>query len=121
VAPLPRLLLGADRPARAFIGHVEPTFDWTVQDPVTKQYQTDDLTRGVYEGFYQAKPEPVGLAMRSWFNRVGSLAIGHELEVQRRASLDYAAWYQLAMRDRSTMVILGDPCVIPRTVGGQAG
>jgi hypothetical protein len=38
VAPLPLALLGAKRPLRAFIGHVEPTFDWTLQNPVSSLY-----------------------------------------------------------------------------------
>ena len=37
VAPLPTALLGATKPARAFVGHVEPTFDWPLQDPETGQ------------------------------------------------------------------------------------
>ena len=32
VAPLPTALLGDPRPIRAFIGHVEPTFDYTIRD-----------------------------------------------------------------------------------------
>jgi hypothetical protein len=35
IAPLPKALLGAAKPMRAFIGHVEPTFDWTIRDPKT--------------------------------------------------------------------------------------
>ena len=35
VAPLPTHLLGCRRPARAFIGHVEPTFNWALLDPDT--------------------------------------------------------------------------------------
>ena len=35
--PLPRKLLGAEKPLRAFLGHVEPTFDWTLRDPETGQ------------------------------------------------------------------------------------
>jgi hypothetical protein len=33
ISPLPRALLGAEKPLRAFVGHVEPTFDWTLRDP----------------------------------------------------------------------------------------
>ncbi|MGH7305916.1 MAG: hypothetical protein ACRELZ_21735, partial [Candidatus Rokuibacteriota bacterium] len=39
-APLPRRLLGGEKPARAFVGHVEPTFDWTLRDPVNGQVTT---------------------------------------------------------------------------------
>ncbi|MFI5298329.1 MAG: hypothetical protein ACHREM_09545 [Polyangiales bacterium] len=37
VAPLPRALLGAPKPLRAFVGHVEPTFDWTLRSNATGQ------------------------------------------------------------------------------------
>jgi hypothetical protein len=40
VAPLPQRLLGAAKPLRAFIGHVEPTFDWTLRQPETGQVLT---------------------------------------------------------------------------------
>jgi hypothetical protein len=32
VAPLPTAPLSAPRPLRAFVGHVEPTYDWTIRD-----------------------------------------------------------------------------------------
>src|SRR5205807_2515028 len=41
VAPLPKRLLGHRRPLRAFVGHVEPTFDWTLRQPENGQAITD--------------------------------------------------------------------------------
>jgi AcrR family transcriptional regulator len=47
VAPLPTALLGAKKPARAFVGHVEPTFDWTLQNPDTNQILTDSIQKAL--------------------------------------------------------------------------
>ena len=41
--PLPRALLGATRPLRAFVGHVEPTFDWTLRQRQTGEHLTFPL------------------------------------------------------------------------------
>ena len=53
VAPLPRALLGAEKPLRAFIGHVEPTFDWTLRDPANKQVLTHVLCAALYDKLYE--------------------------------------------------------------------
>lgn len=47
-APLPRRLLGHPKPARAFLGQVEPTFDWTLSDPDTGQPLSNALCDAVY-------------------------------------------------------------------------
>jgi hypothetical protein len=116
IAPLPRRLLGSDRPARAFIGHVEPTFDWTIRQPKTGQYLTDSLIKGMYEGLFQRVPKPVGLALRPWFDPIGALAIAYDQEVSHNvladAPLDYAMWCQLAIRDRGSLVVIGDPAAL---------
>jgi hypothetical protein len=52
MAPLPRALLGAKKPLRAFIGHVEPTFDWTLRRPDTHQYLTAPLQTALYTNLY---------------------------------------------------------------------
>jgi hypothetical protein len=72
VAPLPRRLLGAAKPLRAFIGHVEPTFDWTLQDPDgTGVPRTHPLLSALYEHLYLR--EPLAFGFRDWWSTVGSL------------------------------------------------
>lgn len=112
-APLPRRLLGAERPLRAFVGHVEPTFDWTLRNPRSGQYLTDDLTRALYNELYLGSP--IGLAFRRWYNRVGVLSTQYGAA---RAAFDRGEspvadllFYQLAERDVKSLVILGDPTV----------
>jgi hypothetical protein len=124
VAPLPKLLLGVARPLRAFVGHVEPTFNWTIQQPDTKQPLTDGLREALHERLYRAQPEPVALAFARWYGAVGGL---------------YAQWYQArdrvdqgqasargdAMRllltalDRQSLVILGDPTAGPPALAAR--
>jgi len=113
VAPLPRALLGAKKPLRAFIGHVEPTFDWTIRQPATGQYLTSALQQALYDNIYGAMP--VGLAFADWYGTLGGLSI--EYESARKAynkgedTLSSVLYSQLATRDRQSMVILGDPTV----------
>ncbi|MEO7404695.1 MAG: hypothetical protein ABIU95_13585, partial [Burkholderiales bacterium] len=52
VAPLPLALLQAPKPARAFIGHVEPTFDWTIKQPATGQFLSASLTKSLYDDVF---------------------------------------------------------------------
>jgi hypothetical protein len=121
VAPLPTALLGATKPARAFVGHVEPTFDWPLQDPETGQPLglpfSDALTRNLYNAYRH----PVGSAFQG---------------VQSRAAAEFAVWWhatdeaqratdaaarqrkrEMALRaqlgglDWQGVVILGDPTV----------
>lgn len=117
VAPLPVALLGAKRPLGAFIGHVEPTFDWTLQNPANGQPLTTGLTRALYPNLYQRSPRTtVGHAFREWYLRLGSLAGAWENARQtfdagdRRT--DVLLYYQLAARDVQSTVILGDPAVM---------
>jgi hypothetical protein len=118
VAPLPQALLGAARPARAFIGQVEPTFNWTLQHPANLQYLTNDLQNCLYGGIYSAKPpKPVGLAFREHYQRVLGLAAEYALNLAlfnggAPGSPETLVLYaQLAMCDIRSMVILGDPTV----------
>lgn len=113
VAPLPRRLLGAPRPARAFIGHVEPTFDWTLRNQDSGQYLTDMLRFAMYDQLYGGKT--VGLALRDWYARIGPL--GQQFGIARQSYSrgddvgDRLLYYQLAQRDVQSLVVLGDPTV----------
>ena len=68
VSVLPRRLLGHLKPARAFIGQVEPTFDWTLKAPSAGQRLTSALCEAVYPVLYRQKP--VGLALADWHGQV---------------------------------------------------
>jgi hypothetical protein len=119
VAPLPRKLLGAEKPLRAFVGHVEPTFDWTLRAE-TGQVLTATIQRALYERMYRARPEPVAMAFESVYRHVGELLaqwndarskVNQAVPGARAAALRS----QLTALDRQSMVILGDPttCLPP--------
>ena len=111
VAPLPRALLGAKKPLRAFIGHVEPTFDWTLKQPATGQHLTRSIVRALYNNIYTSKP--VGLAFRDYYEPLGTLSTQYDRafeEFKRGQDTRGVMLYcQLAARDLQSMVILGDP------------
>lgn len=120
-APLPKALLGAKKPLRAFIGHVEPAFDWTLRDPENRQVFTTSLRQALYEHMHQQPPEPVGLAFRQFFHEVAALyqgwdavntAIAEEVNPEKREQSEkLAARLKLNALDRQSFVILGDPTV----------
>lgn len=122
-APLPRALLGADKPLRAFVGHVEPTFDWTMRFPPNRQRITASLQVALYDKLCAGLP--VGLALSPHYLPVGALLYGHTRAVAaynqapfgpagRPASagaLDMAVYSKVTAYDRLSTVILGDPTV----------
>jgi hypothetical protein len=118
IAPLPRALLGASKPLRAFIGHVEPTFDWTLRAPDTGQMLTTSLVEAIYDGLHQKTPETVGMAFQRSFRTVGQL-LGQWMQMRQDVVRNVpqaavaALRLQLASLDRQGMVILGDPTVSP--------
>jgi hypothetical protein len=111
-APLPKALLGAKKPLRAFIGHVEPTFDLSLRDVGTGQHLTGLLRTALYREIYTRKP--VGLAFSHWLSSGGVFS-----EPYTKALADFnknlpdarkvLLAYQLLSRDRANTVILGDP------------
>jgi len=113
VAPLPLALLSAPRPARAFLGHVEPTFDWTLRQPATGQLLTSALIAALYDELYLGAP--VGHAFRNWYAAAGThyaawdaVRLAYDGKEAANASLLY---HNLAARDVQTLVLLGDPAV----------
>jgi hypothetical protein len=52
VAPLAIALLEAPQPARTFIGHVEPTFNWTLRNPQTNQVLTSPICEALHGKMY---------------------------------------------------------------------
>ncbi len=113
VAPLPSAMLGCKKPLRAFIGHVEPTFDWTLQDPDTSQPLADSLQQALYTELYQ--PSPVGYAFRGWYDRLATLSASYEQELREFGrggnTRDSMLKDSLSARDVKSTVILGDPTV----------
>ena len=117
VAPLPRALLGAKKPLRAFVGQVEPTFDWTMRQPDTNGYLTGPLQLALFNHLYQ--PEPLGMALRPCYEKLGSLYTEYDQAFQDfnngADTTDTLLFCQLAARDVQSMVILGDPTAMLRT------
>ena len=115
-AELPRRLLGGPSPVRAFVGHVEPTFNWTLRDPDTGQLLTSSLRSALYGGLYKEHGEPVGQALHRHFSPIGgywSQWNQSRLRVNRGEDDAYrvARHARLAALDRQSVVILGDPTV----------
>ena len=114
VAPLPTRLLGAPQPLRAFVGHVEPTFDWTLIAGDTGQFLTGPLVDAVYPNLYRRCP--LGLAFRGHYAGVGELyaklarALADINDLVDGAR-DAATYYRLTASDRESLVLLGDPTV----------
>ena len=116
VAPLPRALLGAEHPARAFVGHVEPTFDYTIRQPETAQALTTGLVRALHDALYQEhQPGRVGHAFRPYFDPIATAAsqqvtLRRDYDLGRQVEQQLLTVY-LTARDRMSTVILGDPTV----------
>ena len=114
-APLPRALLGTVRPLRAFVGHVEPTFDWSIRQPATLQGLTTGITSALWERLFQKGSCPVGHAFERFYEPIGSLATQ---EVSLRKAFKPGSGVagqllqvQLRARDIASTVVLGDPTV----------
>ncbi len=117
-APLPRALLGAERPLRAFVGHVEPTFDWTLRHPDTRQFLSEPLIRAFYEGLYTGLP--VGMALEACRIAASSLLGTYQLAVDDLKATREGAGGVLAIelmaKDWRSLVLLGDPTCALRGV-----
>jgi hypothetical protein len=114
-APLPSRLLGVAQPLRAFVGHVEPTFDWTLLAQHTGQYLTGPLVDAVYPNLFLRWP--LGMALDGYYRGVGDL---YSKLNDARQQIDNgvagarveATYYRLTATDRESMVILGDPTTV---------
>jgi len=110
-----RELLSNDKPLRAFIGHVEPTFDWTIREGDTKQLLTSSILDALYNGFHRSSgPEPVAMAFEKNFDAVATLldAAGTAREQVQEGQLNLKSVMvrkKVAALDRRSLVILGDP------------
>lgn len=112
-SPLPRALLGAPKPLRAFIGHVEPTFDWTIRDRDTGQIRTGALVTALYQRLYQ--PMPIGHAFEPCHEQGPQLDAIHKRILRDNNQgidrLEEGLMCQLIAQDLESLVILGDPTV----------
>ena len=114
VSPLGEALLGAEEPLRAFIGHVEPTFDWPLLDPKTGGSLAQAIVDSLYARLFQPRAT-VGAALAPIFDQAGRFF--SELDKARQlaeAGLpdDKAILInRLSALDRQSLVILGDPAV----------
>lgn len=117
VAPLPRALLGSSEPLRAFVGHVEPTFDWTLRDPVTKQVLTHVLCESLHQELYQQdRRTPIGYALQRVYAEAGAFfgavdKARDQINKNQPGGRDWALYRQLVAMDRQTLVVIGDPTV----------
>jgi hypothetical protein len=121
VAPLPQALLGAKKPLRAFVGHVEPTFNWTLAHPKTGQYMTGGLVRAIAKQLVGQLP--IGYSFQDLFGTISpartlvddaqrAYSRGEDTEEIRRSMIRM----QLLARDIESTVILGDPtATLPTT------
>ncbi len=116
VAPLPRALLGRKDPIRAFVGHVEPTFSWTLVDPDRKTVLPSTIVECLYKRLFQrGPPAPLGWALENLHSEGASFLAGRRNP--KLDSLDPPLYRQLAGHDRLSTVILGDPVVaLPRAI-----
>ncbi|WP_027346548.1 hypothetical protein [Hamadaea tsunoensis] len=113
VGALPTALLGAPRPLRAFVGHVHPTFDWTLRMDSIRGHTTAGLVSALYNGLCGA--EPVGMAMDRLYREAGPrwqqrwTARGEYDRTGEERYLWEAMYAGLTALDRAMTVILGDP------------
>jgi hypothetical protein len=117
VAPLPTALLETDAPLRAFVGHVEPTFDWTLRNPANNQVLTYVLCTSLYDRLFRQHPRtPIGYALHDVFVEAGQFFGAWQvakagIDQNVPGMRDMALYNQLVAMDRQTLVIIGDPTV----------
>lgn len=117
IAPLPQRLLSHAKPLAAFIGHVEPTFNWTLRDPRTGQPLAHSIPHALYYGlFVGGGGRPVGWALSHIFNEAGTfLALwGQAVRNFNKGlpgAIESALINQLIALDRQHTVLLGCPTV----------
>ena len=116
VAPLPRLLLGASEPARAFVGHVEPTFDRGAKNPETGEFFNGGLLDAFYQHLFLKDAPPIGYALQTFYRPFVNLR-ATRARYQRRWNGNKADGREgvlgtlLRASDVSNTVLLGDPTV----------
>lgn len=122
VSPAPLALLTRTPPVRAVFGHVEPTFDWTLRDPETKQRFGHDIISALTSQLHSGIP--LGMILEEYYAGVGSLVSAWATrsddfsDTHDRAILVDMTRLRLTAWDRQSLVLLGDPTVrIPAITG----
>jgi hypothetical protein len=114
VAPAVLRMLGRERPVRAVIGHVEPTFDLTLRVAETQQGLGGDIVDALSKNLFSG--QPLGLAFTEYRLNVGELYTQYVTTLDQRNRGDLSVRprltrLRLSALDRQSMVILGDPTV----------
>lgn len=113
-APAAVAALGRKKPVRAVIGHVEPTFSWTLQAPDTPQPLGGAIVSALSSHLYAGEPlayafreyrAAVGQLHTSWFTLNDRLRGGDASVIEKMTRL------RLSAIDRQSLVLLGDPTV----------
>lgn len=114
VAPAAIALLGRASPVRAVVGHVEPTFDWTLRDEHTGQGLGAQLVAALSTNLFAG--QPIGLAFEAYRYGVGRL--NTDWQKTRALLSGKSTWVRPALTrmrltamDRQSLVLLGDPTV----------
>lgn len=115
VAPAPLRMLGRTNPIRGFLGHVEPTFDWTLRVSCTGQGLGHHIVSALSDNLFGGA-QPLGYAFSDYRADVGVLHTQWADAVQEVADGDVtkrpeATRLRVAALDRQSLVLLGDPTV----------
>jgi hypothetical protein len=115
-APLPRRLLGGPAPARAFVGHIEPTFEWTLRDPRNGQVMTASIIGAMYERLHLRSSPPIGYALSEYWRQAGGLWREYidakdDMDDRVTGAVERVKRSKLVASDHEAMVLLGDPTV----------
>jgi hypothetical protein len=99
---------------RAVIGHVEPTFDWTLRVAETGQGLGHDIVSALSSNIYAG--QPLGLAFADYRAGVGVLHTDWAQAQSALAGGDTSVRptltrLRLTALDRQSLVLLGDPTV----------
>ena len=112
VAPAVLALLGGEKPIRGFLGHVEPTFDWTLRDAETGQGLGGLIVKGISTNLYAG--QPLGYALNEYRAGVGVLHgdwqhLNDRLNNADTTVREALTRTRLTALDRQSLVLLGDP------------
>lgn len=120
VAPAATRLLGRPKPVRAVLGHVEPTFDWTLRVAETGQGLGAHIVSALSDNLI-GDHQPIGYAFTDYRSGVGELHTQYASTLQqlpraqdltqRDRIRDILTRLRLTAIDRQSLVLLGDPTV----------
>ncbi|WP_030208997.1 hypothetical protein [Streptomyces sp. NRRL S-87] len=114
VAPAALAALGRERPVRAVVGHVEPTFSWTLTVAETGQRLGERIVSALTQQLYSGVP--LAQAFAEYRADIGQLhtdwhALSDRLAGGDRSVREEMTRIRLSAVDRQSLVLLGDPTV----------